>query len=97
VNLVDRLRAKVRYYSAFERGRLPEERFARRIEALQQGLADRRARKTALEESEAIRPELPTGLVIRETAEAIAEAMTSGHPPTTASAPSAARRRRRGQ
>ena len=67
-----------RYYSAFETGRLPEGRFAKRIEALERRLADLRARKVALEESTATRPEVPTGLVIRETAEAIAEAMTRG-------------------
>jgi site-specific DNA recombinase len=67
-----------RYYTAFETGRLPEGRFAKRIEALERRLTALRARKTVLEESTATRPEVPTGLVIHETAEAIAEAMTRG-------------------
>ena len=67
-----------RYYSAFELGRLPEGRFAKRIEALEQRLTDLRARRKALEEAEATRPEVPAAAVIHDTAEAIAEAMNRG-------------------
>ena len=67
-----------RYYDAFEAGRLPEGRFASRTEALELRLTDLRARRQALQEAEADRPEVPTAAVIRETATAITEAMSRG-------------------
>jgi hypothetical protein len=70
---------------------------ARRIEAQEQRLADLRARRKMLEEANASRPEVPTALVVRETAEAIARAMTRGNLQQRKALPSAARRRRRAQ
>ncbi len=67
-----------RYYGAFETGRLPEERFSQRIEAREKRLAELRARRNDLEEVDSSKPKVPTSSVLRETAEAISQALTRG-------------------
>jgi site-specific DNA recombinase len=68
-----------RYYNAFEIGRLPDTRFASRVEALERRLTELRAKLEELRDS-AKSIEAPSRKAVRDAEEAIRDAMLNGTP-----------------
>jgi site-specific DNA recombinase len=68
-----------RYYNAFENGRLPETRFAGRVDALERRLTGLRAKLEEVRDS-ANRVEAPSKKAVRDAEEALRDAMLNGTP-----------------
>ncbi|TAN34907.1 hypothetical protein EPN29_00900 [bacterium] len=68
-----------RYFDAFENGRLPETRFASRVDALERRLTDLRAKLEEVRDS-AKSVEAPSKKAVRDVEEALRDAMLNGTP-----------------
>jgi site-specific DNA recombinase len=68
-----------RYFTAFESGRLPEIRFAGRVQALETRLTELRARLAELQDS-ARAAEAPSAAAVSDAEEAVRDAMLHGTP-----------------
>jgi site-specific DNA recombinase len=68
-----------RYYNAFENGRLPEARFATRVDALERRLTELRAKLEEVRDS-VKGVEAPSKKAVRDAEEAVRDAMLNGTP-----------------
>ena len=68
-----------RYYDAFENGRLPETRFASRVDAIERRLTELREKLEELRDS-AKSTKAPSKKAVRDAEEAVRDAMLNGRP-----------------